>query len=463
MKTQVLILLISLCNLVVFSQDEIITTNLEISKNKLLDFPLEGLYNYYTINGDEYFNYTPIQEKSVFYPDIERSKINDLYYRLDSNYNFIHVNDEKKREELFYHTDFRTEFSPYIHEERIKCNDIGDTTYTTYNISCELNEKIILKTIEIKSRTKKAFSPSSKMITAPTTRIVSGSNEKQTILFTECNLNNVFAYIHFICLNENTLEFEIVTKPIFYSDLGLNGVSFIEVDNYNNEFKYDNFAGTFHCFNIDQSKSIGFSIIVYDTKNKSFNISSIQLDSNKVNILPEFNQISIKYHMEENQMNFFVNQFRNKMSQGEWTNTKLETENSADLIFLGLKNNRIETQTFKNSNENLEYVFKENDEFLFIYDKEPQFDLKKDDDHVSEKYKDYFTIRYLSKNIDYVKKIGILKDNSENRLFEEISYFAKKNQKISEGIELLVYFSGEYYSNTLDYKFARLNLDIKKR
>lgn len=412
--------------------------------------PALSLYNCVYLNSKTYFEYEPFQQESVFYPDIERSQLNAFFFEMDANKSLHPVQDTTTIKSLFLKTDFRTEFSPIIHVDRTDQGLQNGILSSTYTISCKIDDVAYTSAIETTCLYNDWCGVKS--------TLVADSTLENAVLFTESGLDGIYANVFFISFNRASKKLEITKKAITYSELGMSGTSKISVTNYANKFRFNGQAGTIHCFNIDNDSKLGVAAFLYDIKSKTVVIQSKEFSKDEIAILPEFNEVNIKFYMERNQMNFFINQYRCKISRGKKSNTRLDSGKSPDILFVGINRNETESRVFKGCDKNLDFVFKENDEFLFVFNGHSGYSLKPDNIDNIEAHKFYLTLLHFSQNTESAYSIPLVENTSNNQAFEDVTYLVPSDQSISTGIKLFIYLSGDPYSGSVDYRLGELSI-----
>lgn len=432
----------------VTAQKDSLTFESNWGEYERLSIPVQSLYNCVSLNSKMYFEYEPFQQESVFYPDIERSQLNAFFFEMDANKRLHPVKDTTTIKSLFLKTDFRTEFSPVIHVDRTDLGSRNGVLSNTYSISCKIDNVVHTSVIETTCKDLDWYGVKS--------TLVADSTLENAVLFTESGLDGIYANVFFISFNRISNKLEVTKKAITYSELGLHGTSIVAVTNYSNEFRFHGQAGTVHCFNIDQDSKLGVAAFLYDIKNKTVAVQAKEFSKDEISILPEFNEVNIKFYMEQDQMNFFINQYRCKMSQGKKSNTQLDSGTSPDVLFVGIKQNAIESRVFEGCDENLDFILKENDEFLFVFNGKSDHPLRPDNVDNIGVYKLYLTVLHFSKNTASAYYVPLVENTPKNGAFEDVTCFIPLDQSISTGINMFIYLSGDPYSGSVDYRLGEL-------
>lgn len=445
-----------LLSLTASAQNDLIIEQRWSQPDTLPFFVMEGLY-FDEVDSKLYSEFEILQDESVFYPDIERSSSHAKFIEINDRLNLEVVTDTNLVDELFLKTDFRTEWSPLINVERgynsTKSED--ENWRHRWIVNASYQGQQFVDSIFYQSSPNRWYGVRSSL--------VSDESGLNAVFIGHSCIENVFAKVYFIHLNPTSKKFDIVEKEVTYEDLGYNASSIVAVTNYSNEFKINNSPGILTCFNIDNSSAIGISTIVFDLNKNEFKINSKKIDNSFLDIITEFNEVNVDIQSTDNSINFFINQYRCKISQGNESNTALDSESSKDILYLKYENGNLsQAQNFKEvrKSHHLQKKLKINDDFIFIYDKEPedtQFDEKK---HIGSDSALKLWLVHCSENRKILYEVGFEYSNLDPSIFENYLSFIELNDS---SIDIIVYLSGDMFEPTKEYLIGKINITAPKR
>jgi hypothetical protein len=457
MKTMIkrILAIVLLISLDASAQNDLVF-NQEWSDPEKLPFTImEGLY-FTDIEGKLYSEFEILQDESVFYPDIERSENHAKFLEINKNLQLKQVSDTTLSKNLFLKTDFRTEWSEFIHVERGYNSDKNDDGNWTHNweVNCNYGGEAYTENFSYRSISSKWHGVRSSL--------VSDESGLNAVFLGHSCLDGVFAKIYFIHFNPATRKIELIEKDLTYADLGYNSQNIVAVSNYSNEFRLGNLPGMLLSFNLDNSSALGISTLIFDLETNEIKISSKKISDSELPIIKEFNEISAEINIYGNTINYFIHQYRGKISQGDESNTTLNSESSNDILYLEYENGIYsDAKNFSGVRKtyHLQKSVRLNNDFIFVYDKEPE-DLEVDEKKIVGKdSKIKLWIVQYSANRTVLYEVGFNYSKLDKSIFENYLSFVKID---NSSFQIIVYLSGDMFEPTKDYLIGKINITQPK-
>lgn len=439
------------------AQNEIIIEQSWSQPSELPFDIMDGLY-FTKIDGKNYSEFEIIQDESVFYPDIERSLNHTHFFEINQDLQLQIVSDSILTKNLFLKTDFRTEWSPFIHVERgYNSIEVVDGNWKhNWEISCQYEGETYTHNFSYNSAPNKWYGVRSSL--------VSDEEGFNAVFLGETCLEGIFAKVYFIHFQTENKKFEIIERVITYEELGFDVKSIQSVTNYaDQEFRYNGKLGLFYRFNIDNSNGLGLSTFLFDITNNSVQINSTKIHDSIFPILDEFNEVDAKIKIHDNSIDYFVRLYRGKISKGKESNTILDSESGQDVLYLKFDSSGYsEIQNFSGTRKtyNLQKTIRINDEFLFIYDKKPE-GLKIDETIKTGKESNFkLWLIQFSTNKTILYEIGLNYLKLDKSIHETYYSFMESN---NSEIEIIAFLNGGMFEPTKHYLIGKINITTNKR
>lgn len=420
-----------------------------------LPFNLREGWYFTEIDGKYYSQFEPLEDNSVFYPDIERSASHAQFLEIDQDLHLQIVSDSLLAQELFLKTDFRTEWSPFIHVDRgYNTSDDTDGNWShNWEVSCQYQGESFIENFSYTSAPNKWYGVRSSL--------VSDEEGLNAIFLAEIGLDGVFAKVYFIHFHPEKHAFDIIERTITYEDLGFEAMSIQSTLNYSDhEFRYNGKPGLLYSFNIDHSAALGLSTLIFDVTNNTLQIRSKKIDNSIFPILDEFNEVDVDITSNGNSMDYFVRLCRFKVSQGNESNTTLSVGSSQDILYLKFDaEGYSEIQNFSGTRKNFNLLKTKriHDEFLFLYNEKPE-GLKIDETiNVGKSSRFKLWLVQFSPNNTILYEIGLDYRKLHKSIYE--AYYSFGESKNNE-IELIVGLNGDMFEPTKNYLIGKLKFTI---
>jgi len=437
-----------------FSQNINFTTNLSDKFNH--EGPIEGISDFTSLNGGYYYNYSAISENMVFYPDIERSREHSTFYQLNSStLELTTVGDKETRFQLFNQTDFRTKYNPIYDDQWI---------YDAYDHSepDSIEEKVIY-----------LFSAADRSLKGDTIKFLrreatfkihqngflSDVSSKRGLYFSESDVKGDFLKLFFLEVQDGSIK--STEKTIKYSDLGFS-TSEIRLCNsygFENNGKIGNELFTTFYFNLNKDKSLGVSTIFFDLSSFEYRIVSAEI-KDKIPFLPDFNEITATSKIKNGEIHMFIDIKRQKISQGEKTNTPYDVASSEDIIIWKLGTPGSDAQIIRNAKNNLELIFMTDNGYIMVYNGNPQMKDLLEGQRLKDRGWSKISIVQIEEGKKYLHEFPLYKYGTLEKEIRSETYYALDNEDVSDGIDFCIYYSGEYSTGITDYRVQMVHLDL---
>ncbi|PHR44184.1 MAG: hypothetical protein COA32_15155 [Fluviicola sp.] len=458
MRITTIILLLVSFNL--NAQDEL-SVEQNWSNPKELPFQIMSSALYFTkVDGEHYAEFEIRENDSVsstFYMNIDDGLKHASFLKIDKNLSLVPVTNPELTKELFFKTDYRTEWSTKIFEgnyDRIKNSD-GTLSFTR-EIICSYKGNNYKTQV---SYTKKPFEWN--LITSS---IISNEKGLDAIYLCPVNIGDTFANVFFIHFSSELKDFEIIKKNILYSDFGFNANEITPITNYGDyEFLFKDTPGLLFRFNLNNSSSLGLSTVLFDLEKNEININSKQFDNKEINLIPDFNEAQAKIKSSGEFLDYFINLSRTKMSKGNKSNTGFDADSGEDVLYVRLKDKEYsEAKGFKNVRKNYHLLktSRLNEDFYFIYDEFPE-EISYDDKIILGKDSSFkLWIIQFSKNKTILYEIGFDYSEIDSSINDNYISF---DQIDNSTINIVLYLSGSMFKPTNKYLIGKINITANKR
>jgi hypothetical protein len=393
-----------------------------------------------SLKGSTYFPYESVETGMIIMTDIKRNINRATFFQLDeTTLQFSPVKDEKILFDLFVRTNYKTEFNPMLFDDTW----IYPSNYS-YKDRPILEDKIVeifrydngIKYNDTICFKKQNFQEESFLRT-----IISDTKSKKGVLLASTRIDQNLANLYFIEINAKNQTLETREQTILFEGLGFDYESIKLINTYDSEGVVD---GKYHVtlfFNIDNDKKLGVSTIYFDFEKETFQIRSEVLIDHEKPLPKDFNEVYVERQSIIDELTYII-----------------QIPESNDLYTLSLNSEESNTEIFRNAVENLSNVFKEKDQFIFIYDglcKIDSFDQKKvttnPDSH------DYDIVVYSNQK-SYLFRQSVARKSELNKSLIKNEVYAVEQQKISNGITFYYYFEGDWNDGISDYKMYEINL-----
>lgn len=412
----------------------------------------EGLH-FTKIDGMFYAEFETLEDESVFYPDIQRSEIQAKFLEINKDNKLQVVSDSIFNKKLFLKTDFRTEWSEFIHVDRgynsVK-NEDGNWTHN-WKVSCNYEGVTYTETFSYRSAPNRWYGVKSSL--------VSDESGLNAVFVGQTNLDGFFAKVIFIHFHPDLKRFEIIEKEIAYNEIGFHSNLIQPVTNYaDHEFRLKDKPGLFFRFNLDNSSNLGLSTFLFDLTHDKVEIYSKQIDSTIFPILTDFNEVDSEIQVDGNSINYFVRLYRGKISQGNESNTNLSSESGEDVLYLKFEEGKYsEIQNFSDTRKtyHLLKTLRLNDEFIFIYDRYPKDIVYDKMIKIGNESKFKLWIVQFSNDLTTIYEIGFDYMKLNKSIKESYLSFTESDNST---IEIIVYLSGDMFEPTKDYLIGKINI-----
>lgn len=412
-----------------------------------------GLWPLTTFDNRSFFKYETQESSSVFYPDIGRSMEAANFYELDEeSLKLTHVKDLDLSYQLYTVSDFRTEFNTMSLDDQWIYNPYNRAPkplldIDTIDLFCYKDNRRYGDTIILTLRKEK--------FAAKSRGFASDIKTNKGVYYIHTGVDDDFMKLYFISIDEKQQRLVTKEQIIYYSDLGFEYESISLLSCYDENGTFNGRPYITLGFNLDEDKRLGISTVFFDLENETFEIkSSLVLPEGE--FIEDFNQMKIMRQSEEEELSYFIRLVRGKTTQGDQTNTPLDYGSSEDIIMISYNDSSEKVRYFKNAAYGLEHVFKQGDNFVFLYSgktHQTEFSDTKDN---SAKGSYNYDIVFFQGETKTLYRQPIYEKGTVEEHISYGSFYYNLNQVISEGIVFYIHFGGDYMSSEKDYRFAKV-------
>ncbi|NOQ71028.1 MAG: hypothetical protein GQ574_03440 [Crocinitomix sp.] len=405
--------------------------------------PVAEISKSVVLNGKTYFAYESLEAMMVIMTDIKRNIGTATFFELDEiTMKLTRVTDKNLLYELFIRTHYKTEFNrmlfddKWIYSENYSYKDRADVELKTVDVFRYENGVKYNDTLYVE---KRSFdNPSYCGFT------ISDEKTQKGLLYTNTQVDTDFAKLFFIEIDHENEKLSTNEKVILYSELGFEYEHIELLESYDNDGMINGEHHITLFFNIDKGKKLGVSTIYIDFENETYHIRSEEI-------------IDPERAFPEGMYTVYA---KRQFSNGELTYF-MEFSDSKNVYMLSLKSEGIETAIFRNAGPNLACVFKEADQYIFIYDGLCEIDTFAQESvtTLSESF-DFDIVVYEDQKAHlYRQSLHQLNALQEYKQYGRIH--AISDQNISDGITFYYSFKGDAYEDETDYNLYKFDLKLK--